>query len=218
MNPDQISPVHRSKAEARQSYNRMSGWYDLFSGSEKKFSQAGLRLLDIQPGERMLEVGAGTGHALAEMARRGAHLTALDIAEGMLQAARKRNQAAGLEGAAVNFVQGDALRLPFPSENFDAVFISFTLELFDTPEIPLVLAECRRVLRPGGRMGVVALVKEARTSVRVYEWFHARMPTLVDCRPIFARQAVQAAGFEIAACEVKSMWRLPVEILVGRKA
>jgi demethylmenaquinone methyltransferase/2-methoxy-6-polyprenyl-1,4-benzoquinol methylase len=215
---NQISPVTRSKAEARQSYNRMSGWYDLFSGSEKKFSQAGLRLLDVRAGERVLEIGAGTGHALAEMARRGARLTALDIAEGMLHAARKRRQAAGVEGAAVDFVQGDALRLPYPSENFEAVFISFTLELFDTPEIPLVLAECRRVLCVSGRVGVVALVKEERTSVRIYEWFHTRLPALVDCRPIFARQAVQAAGFEIAACEVKSMWRLPVEILIGRKA
>lgn len=206
------------QAEARQSYNRMSGWYDLFSGSEKKFSQAGLRLLDVRAGERVLELGAGTGHALAEMARRGARLTALDLAEGMLHAARERSQAAGLEGAAVDFIQGDALNLPFQSGIFDAVFISFTLELVDTPEIPLVLAECCRVLRPGARVGVVALAREARTSVRVYEWFHARLPTLVDCRPIFACQAVQAAGFEIAACEVKSMWRLPVEILVGRKA
>ncbi len=211
-----ISRVQRDRNSARHAYNRMSRWYDLFAASETKFSQAGLHLLDIRPGERILEIGAGTGQALSWMVARGARPTALDISEGMLYKACRRMQS-GVQAGQLDFVQADGLELPFPAAAFEAAFVAFTLELFDTPEIPLVLAECRRVLQPGGRLGVVSLAKEARPAVHVYEWFHARLPSLVDCRPIFVRESVQAAGFGIQACVVKSMGGLPVQIVVGRR-
>lgn len=97
--------------------------------------------------------------------------------------------------------------------------MSFILELFDTPEIPLVLAECRRVLQPGGRLGVVVMMKTDHPEwiVRLYEWLHAHLPTYVDCRPIDGLGMIQAAGFRLEKRQVKSMWRLPVEVVVVRK-
>ena len=93
----------------------------------------------------------------------------------------------------VELTVGDGLHLPQQSSTLDGVFMSFTLELFDTPEIPQVLAECKRVLKPGGRIAVVAVSKEGEHGIviEVYEWSHRHFPNLVDCRPIFVRRSLE---------------------------
>ncbi len=106
--------------------------------------------------------------------------------------------------------------MPYPDEYFDAIFISFTLELFDTPEIPILLKECQRVLKSGGRLGVVALEKQDSLAVRIYEWFHAKMPTLVDCRPIYTADSLQETGFKISEKKTLKMWGLPVSIVIAK--
>jgi demethylmenaquinone methyltransferase/2-methoxy-6-polyprenyl-1,4-benzoquinol methylase len=94
--------------------------------------------------------------------------------------------------------------------------MSFTLELFDTPEIPNVLSECFRVLKKGGRIGVVSLSKKnSNVMVRMYEWLHGVFPRLLDCRPIFVEDALNDVGFKTVDSSLIFMWGLPVEILVG---
>jgi demethylmenaquinone methyltransferase/2-methoxy-6-polyprenyl-1,4-benzoquinol methylase len=65
---------------------------------------------------------------------------------------------------------------------------------------------------------VVAVSKEGEHGVilEIYEWSHRHFPNLVDCRPIFVRRAVEAAGFRIISAERKMMW-VPVEIVLGVK-
>ena len=95
--------------------------------------------------------------------------------------------------------------------------MSFVLELFDTPELPLVMRECQRVLNQTGRIGIVTLSKTDTPAVRLYEWFHMRFPVYVDCRPIFARQTVEAAGFRVTDATEMRMWGLPVDVIVANK-
>ncbi|NJD60464.1 MAG: 2-heptaprenyl-1,4-naphthoquinone methyltransferase [Anaerolineales bacterium] len=216
------SPVTRSKSAARQTYNRLSGVYDLLAGSsELPLTKLGLQMLAVRRGERVLELGCGTGHALAILAEQAGDVGwahGIDLSSGMLHQARRHLVNKKLAGQ-VSLLEGDGARLPYPDNCLDAIFLSFTLELFDTPEIPLVLAECLRVLRTGGHLGVVSLYSTGHPNwiVRLYEWFHAHLPAYVDCRPINAAEWARAAGLFVEKQTVKLMWGLPVEILLARK-
>jgi ubiquinone/menaquinone biosynthesis C-methylase UbiE len=213
-------PVFQTREQTRAFYNKISGVYDLLSDrSEAPARRAGLDLLKMRAGEAVLEIGCGTGHSLVRLADavgpRG-RVLGLDLSDKMLAVARTTVAKAGL-GDRVRLRRGDAAHLPYGDGSVDAVFMSFTLELFDTPEIPEVLCECRRVLRPGGRIVVVGMSKEGHPDplVAVFEWAHRHFPNFLDCRPIFVREALQASGFTIAKSLRKRMW-IPIEIVLGQ--
>lgn len=217
-----ISRVTRLKEEAKATYNKISKWYDLVEGVwEKKCGETGLQKLNVKDGEKVLEIGFGTGHtmlALAQAVGNSGKVYGIDISENMLDITQARIQNVGLSER-VKLECGDAIKLPFEANFFDAIFMSFTLELFDTPEIPIVLDECRRVLRSGGRICVVGLSKKGKSNLimRVYEWAHRKFPKYVDCRPIFVQRALEDAGFYILDATEMSIWGLPVEAAMAKR-
>ncbi|UCD09796.1 MAG: methyltransferase domain-containing protein [Dehalococcoidales bacterium] len=222
LNDRQILPVNRTKEQARRSYDRMSGAYDYISGPfERKYALRVLELLGVKEGETILEIGFGTGHCLKKIAvsvGETGKVYGIDISSGMLEVTRRRLKKARLLDR-VELHCGDALSLPYDSNSMDGVFMAFTLELFDTPEIPLLLEESKRVLKPGGRIGVTALSKKDGESlmVRLYEWAHNRWPEYADCRPIFLGNVLQDAGFKITFGETVKLFGLPVEIITAQK-
>lgn len=214
-----LHPVVRSRPDAKRAYDRASRWSRLEEPFERRATAAGLELLGVQPAERVLELGCGAGAALVALARSvgpTGRVVGLDLSPRMLRLADVRLRRAGLSARA-RVLLGDAAEIPFPDASFDAAFMSFTLELFDTPEIPLVLAECRRVLRPGGRIAVVSLSRSApvRWPTRLYERLHDRFPATLDCRPIHPRLAVLAAGFEDVRSKPLPLWGLRAEAVVA---
>lgn len=218
-----MTRVRRSKEEAQTLYDRLSGWYDLLAGSsEEKYVEAGLRKLEVEAGERVLEIGFGTGKALVSLAEdvgSSGQVYGIDISEGMAQRAIGRLERAGLRDG-VALIRADGAQLPLRDQALDAVFMSFTLELFDTPRLRLVLQECKRVLEEEGRLSVVSMARRGEQSllVRAYEWVHQRVPQYIDCRPIPVEVVVERAGFEIMDVERRSMWGVPVDIVLGKGA
>jgi ubiquinone/menaquinone biosynthesis C-methylase UbiE len=218
-----IARTTRRKQATRIAYNRMSGVYNLLSAVfEKKHREAGLQKLSVQSGETVLEIGFGTGRAIVSMASAAGDkgkVYGIDISDAMLHKAGRRVRKAGLAKGVV-LQRGDAAQLSFKENFFDAIFMSFTLESFDTPEIPIILKECKRVLKDDGRLCVVALSKKDKDTfmVRLYERVHRMFPRYVDCRPIFVRQTLEESGFLTAEATEMPMWGLPLSIILARKA
>ncbi len=114
---------------------------------------------DLKPGQRVLEIGPGTGYYSVEVARRigrWGRLTCLDIQREMLRETRRRLHAGDSGGA--QFVQGGAEHLPFASASFDhAILVGVLGEI---PDRSRALQEIRRVLRPGGRLSVSEILPD----------------------------------------------------------
>jgi ubiquinone/menaquinone biosynthesis C-methylase UbiE len=219
---NQISGVPRSKEDARNFYDRISRWYDAIEGIwTRKSTDAGLRKLRAAEGETVLDIGFGTGHSVLALARsvgESGKVSGIDISPRMLDNTLAKVARSGY-AERVELVLGDAAHLTFDKEFFDAVFMSFVLELFDTPEIAKVLSECRKVLKEGGRICVVSLSRSGRMKPMrgLYEWGHRKLPRLLDCRPIFLQASIENAGFRVLDASVTSIAGIPVEIVLATK-
>lgn len=215
----EFSRVNRPIQEAGVFYTRLAPWYDLLASSEKRFIQKGLDMLAPKPGEWILEIGFGTGYAQERIipGLKDGFSTAVDLSMGMAIQAQKKLNLAGLEDQS-GLVLNDSLPLPFSSQTFDSIFTSFTLELFDTPQIPVLLGECQRVLKPDGRLVVVSLSKDQPLGImgRLYEGFHNRFPAIADCRPIPVCRLLEENGFEVVENRYMKMWGLPVSLVKSR--
>jgi demethylmenaquinone methyltransferase/2-methoxy-6-polyprenyl-1,4-benzoquinol methylase len=129
----------------------------------------------LEPGEEVLDVATGTGQVALEIARRhpGVLVTGLDASHPMLELARLKTLPAG---ARVAWVEGDACELPFGDGRFVASCISFGIR--NIPDRKRVLAEMRRVTRPGGRV----VILEANQPRRGFQarlarwWIHGVIP------------------------------------------
>jgi len=117
----------------------------LSAGNAALWRVATVKAVDAGPGDRVLDIAAGTGTSSAAIAQRGAEVVALDFSKGMVEVGRERHPE-------LEFVEGNAESLPFADDTFDAVTISFGLRNVNRPKV--ALAEMNRVLKPGGRLVV----------------------------------------------------------------
>jgi len=132
---------------------RAAGWVMAHRGSNRKRNVWAAGLLDVQPADRVLEIGFGPGIAIAELARRATRgrVVGVDHSELMVRQASRRN-AAAVRAARVELRLGTAEQLPVFDEPFDKILAVNSLMFWDDPVARL--KELRGLLRPGGRIAI----------------------------------------------------------------
>ena len=135
--------AHESKiyAQFAHHYDKVFQWFFVPRHREA------VRRLALQAGERVADVGCGTGLSLGEYPA-GVNVVGVDLSEDMLALARRRTPR-----ARVDLVRADAMRLPFPDGAFDATLCAFVISVVSDP--PALAAELARITRPGGRVFIL---------------------------------------------------------------
>ena len=127
----------------------MAGDFGQIARLNAKEAQGFVARLNLKPGTKVLDVACGTGNQSIPAGRTGAQVTGLDIAPNLLEQARQRAAEENLE---IEFVEGDAEKLPYPDGQFDVVLSMFGAMFAPRPEV--VASELKRVCRPGGMVAM----------------------------------------------------------------
>jgi demethylmenaquinone methyltransferase/2-methoxy-6-polyprenyl-1,4-benzoquinol methylase len=140
--------------EVRSMFDRIAPIYDVMNrvmtaGLDRRWRRRAVRAV-VWPGDRVLDACCGTGDLAVEAERRGGRVVGLDFSERMLERAR-------LKSGTIEWVQGDALDLPFGDGEFDAATVGFGVRNLD--DLERGLRELARVLRPGGKIAVLEITR-----------------------------------------------------------
>jgi phosphatidylethanolamine/phosphatidyl-N-methylethanolamine N-methyltransferase len=190
-------------------YRRMAPSYDwLFGPVLEAGRRSAVRALDARPGERVLEVGVGTGLSLRHwhpMAR----VTGIDLSPSMLGRARRTREKRNL--TQVELFEMDAQAMTFPDGHFGKVAAMYVVSVVENLEA--LLKEMIRVCRPGGRIAIVNHFEHPRTRLRWGERALARYAGLLGFNPAISLEKVlQAKGLRVL--EVRPVGRLGFWTLV----
>jgi demethylmenaquinone methyltransferase/2-methoxy-6-polyprenyl-1,4-benzoquinol methylase len=163
----------------RSMFDRISPVYDAMNrtmtlGLDQRWRRATVAAV-VQPGDRVLDACCGTGDLALAALDAGARVTALDFSERMLERARRKS-------AEVEWVQGDALALPFGDGSFDAATVGFGVRNLD--DLERGVRELRRVLRAGGRLAILEITRPRGLLAPFYRlWFDGLVPLLGKVLP-----------------------------------
>jgi demethylmenaquinone methyltransferase / 2-methoxy-6-polyprenyl-1,4-benzoquinol methylase len=160
-------------------FDRIARVYDLMNsimtaGMHHRWRERAADLAGVGPGDRALDVAAGTGDLAIELARRvgpTGSVVGSDFSEPMLERARRKS-------TTVTWEQANALDLPYPDDGFDAATVGFGARNFS--DLDRGLAEMARVVRPGGRVVVLEMTTPRRPPLSTFfsVWFDRVIPVL----------------------------------------
>jgi demethylmenaquinone methyltransferase/2-methoxy-6-polyprenyl-1,4-benzoquinol methylase len=169
-------------------YDRMGAM--LSFGQDPRWRRALVRAVDPQPGQRVLDVATGTGMVAVALTRRsGCEVVALDQSEAMLAGARERIEREPRLAQRISLIRGEAERLPFADGEFDALTFTYLLRYVD--DRAATMRELARVVKPGGRIGMVEFGVPRSALLRALWRIHTRAGL-----PLLGR-LVSPAWFEV---------------------
>ena len=204
-----------SRASTRHIYDRLGARIERAERQEARAKALALVLLQLAPGQRVLHVGVGAGReqaAIHAAVAPGGQVVGCDLSRSMLELTRRR--------AAAPLCQADASALPFAHQRFDRLFAAYLLDLLPARDLPGVLAEFRRALRPGGRLVLAALTEgvdlDSRVFIALWKLRYRIAPaSLGGCRPLRLVSLVEQSGFTVEQRQVIVQRGFPSEIIVG---
>ncbi|WP_090857513.1 demethylmenaquinone methyltransferase [Nocardioides lianchengensis] len=207
--------LDKQPTDVRRMFDAVARRYDVTNdvlslGQDRRWRKAVIAAVDPQPGERVLDLAAGTGTSSQPFADRGATVVPCDFSLGMLQVGKAARPH-------LPFTAGDGTRLPFADDTFDAVTISFGLRNIVDPVAGL--AELQRVTRPGGRLVVCEFSHPTWTPFRtVYlEYLMKALPAIsraVSSSPdayVYLAESIRAWPDQegLAVLVAEAGWRRP---------
>jgi demethylmenaquinone methyltransferase / 2-methoxy-6-polyprenyl-1,4-benzoquinol methylase len=163
----------------RRMFDRIAPVYDamnrtMTAGLDRRWRRITAEAV-VRPGDVVLDACCGTGDLAIAGVRAGGRVTGLDFSERMLERARRK-------APQLEWVSGDLLALPFADESFDAATVGFGVRNVD--DLALALRELRRVLRPGGRLGILEITRPRGLLAPFYRlWFDGVVPLLGKLLP-----------------------------------
>jgi demethylmenaquinone methyltransferase/2-methoxy-6-polyprenyl-1,4-benzoquinol methylase len=158
----------------RGMFDRIAPVYDVMNrvmtaGLDRRWRKLAVSEV-VWPGDRVLDACCGTGDLAVEAERRGGRVVGLDFSEKMLERARKKS-------GAIEWVQGDALALPFADGEFDAATVGFGVR--NLADLEAGLRELARVLKPGGKLAVLEITRPRGILKPFFRlWFDGVVPVL----------------------------------------
>jgi ubiquinone/menaquinone biosynthesis C-methylase UbiE len=191
-------------------------WSSLFEGraARRAYEVAGLA-----GSESVLEVAVGGGEFFSALAKNGGlkRCVGVDLSAQMLCRARRRLAARGVERR--NLCRASALSLPFGNATFEILFNLYMIDLLIDEDVPAVLREFARVVRPGGRLILLSMARQSRVINAVWMWLYRRSPVMTGgCRPVPVEEMLEANGWKIDLREVISQCGFRSELIVARYA
>ena len=179
-------------------YNRYARIYDLIFGAVLSSGrEREPRLLDLRPGDRLLDVGVGTGLCLPESPR-FVEITGIDLSQGMLDQAARRLERLGQRN--VRLLRMDATRMDFPDHSFDRVLAAYFIST--VPDPVRVVKEMKRVCRPGGYLVFLNHFQSENPVVRRFEKLISPLCYRIGFRTdLNLSSLLQECGLEIETLE-----------------
>ncbi|HQR28423.1 MAG TPA: demethylmenaquinone methyltransferase, partial [Nocardioides sp.] len=189
--------LDKHPSDVRRMFDAVARRYDLTNdvlslGQDRRWRRDVIDAVDPRPGERILDLAAGTGTSSQPFADRGAVVVPCDFSLGMLQVGKRARPD-------LPFTAGDGTRLPFADDTFDAVTISFGLRNIVDPLAGL--RELRRVTRPGGRLVVCEFSHPTLTPFRV-----VYLEYLMKALPVIARAVSSSPDAYVYLAESVRAW------------
>jgi demethylmenaquinone methyltransferase/2-methoxy-6-polyprenyl-1,4-benzoquinol methylase len=195
MKASMVEATH-TEEKVKKYYHWRAGNYDAGSNFEVEHHREAIRLAEIHPGQRILDVACGTGRASLDLAKAvgdNGQVDALDLSEDMLAQARAKLETAGLSQRVI-FQQGNARALPYPDATFDLLYNGYMFDLIPIDGFAPILQEFWRVLKPGGKIVLVNMSKpDAKKTF--YEAVYEKGVAVMPCRPVLLSPFLEAAGF-----------------------